>query len=46
MNEFQVSIGETTFDGLEELSDSTGIVDYGSLMFIALQRARNRARGY
>jgi len=40
MNEFQVSIGETTFDGLEELSDSTGIVDYGSLMFIALQRAR------
>lgn len=38
MNEHQVAIGETTFDGREELK-GTGIVDYGSLMFIALQRA-------
>jgi dipeptidase len=40
MNEYQVSIGETTFDGRQELRDSTGIVDYGSLMYIALQRAK------
>ncbi|MDR2010064.1 MAG: C69 family dipeptidase [Bacteroidales bacterium] len=41
MNEFQVSIGETTFDGRSELVDTTGIVDYGSLMFLALQRSRS-----
>jgi dipeptidase len=40
MNEHQVSIGETTFDGRRELFDSTGIVDYGSLMFLALQRSK------
>lgn len=40
MNEYQVSIGETTFGGIEELMDSTAIVDYGSLMFLALQRAK------
>lgn len=40
MNEFQVSIGETTFDGRKELHDSTGIIDYGSLMFLALQRSK------
>ena len=40
MNEYQVAIGETTFDGLEELRDTTAIVDYGSLMFLALQRAK------
>jgi len=40
MNEFQVSIGETTFDGRKELEDTTGIVDYGSLMFLALQRSK------
>lgn len=40
MNEHQVAIGETTFDGRSELLDTTGIVDYGSLMFLALQRAR------
>ena len=40
MNEHQVSIGETTWGGREELRDSTGVVDYGSLMFLALQRAR------
>ena len=41
MNENQVSIGETTFGGREELIDPTGIVDYGSLMFIALERSRS-----
>jgi dipeptidase len=40
MNEYQVAIGETTFGGLRELIDSTGIVDYGSLMFLALQRSK------
>jgi dipeptidase len=41
MNEFQVAIGESTFDGRPELKDSTGIVDYGSLMFLALQRSKS-----
>ncbi|MDR0940292.1 MAG: C69 family dipeptidase [Mediterranea sp.] len=40
MNEFQLTIGETTFGGRHELADSTGIVDYGSLIYIGLQRAR------
>ncbi len=41
MNEYQVAIGETTFGGRHELIDSTAIVDYGSLMFLALQRSKN-----
>lgn len=41
MNEYQVSIGETTFGGRKELTDTTGIVDYGSLMFLALQRSKS-----
>jgi len=41
MNEFQVSIGETTYGGREELATQKGaIMDYGSLMYIALQRAK------
>jgi dipeptidase len=40
MNEHQVAIGETTYGGRYELVDTTGIVDYGSLMYITLQRAR------
>jgi len=40
MNEYQVAIGETTFGGREELVDTAGIVDYGSLIYIALQRSR------
>jgi len=40
MNEYQVAIGETTFGGIEELMDSTATIDYGSLMFLALQRAK------
>ncbi|MCR4849137.1 MAG: C69 family dipeptidase [Bacteroidales bacterium] len=39
INENQVALGETTFGGREELIDPTGIVDYGSLMFIALERS-------
>ena len=39
MNEYQVSIGETTYGGRHELMDSLAIVDYGSLMFLALQRS-------
>jgi dipeptidase len=41
MNEHQLSIGETTFGGREELQDTTGIIDYGSLIYITLQRAKN-----
>lgn len=42
MNEFQVAIGETTYGGLKELSSQDGaIMDYGSLMYIALQRSRS-----
>ena len=41
MNEFQVVIGETTYGGRKELQDPKGIMDYGSLMFIALQRSRS-----
>ena len=40
MNEHQLAIGETTYGGHPELVDSTGIIDYGSLMFLALQRAK------
>lgn len=41
INEYQVSVGETTYGGRTEMTDSTGIIDYGSLMYLALQRARN-----
>ena len=40
INEYQVSIGETTFTGRKELQDTNGIIDYGSLMRITLQRAK------
>ena len=40
INEWQVSIGETTFGGRHEMIDTTGILDYGSLMAIALQRSK------
>jgi len=40
MNEYQVAIGETTFTGREELRDTNGIIDYGSLMRLALQRSK------
>ncbi|MBO4800406.1 MAG: C69 family dipeptidase [Bacteroidaceae bacterium] len=40
VNEYQLSIMETTFGGREELADSTGLLDYGSLMYLTLQRAK------
>ncbi len=40
MNEFQVTIGETTFGGRNELVNSKGGLDYGALIYIALQRAK------
>jgi len=40
INEYQVSITETTFGGRPELQDTTAILDYGNLMFITLQRAK------
>ncbi len=39
MNEYQLVIGETTYGGVEFI-DSTAILDYGSLMHIALQRCK------
>ncbi len=40
MNEHQLIIAETTWGGRPELEDSTAIMDYGSLIYVALQRAR------
>jgi len=40
MNEHQLIIGETTYGGRDELCDPEGIMDYGSLIYITLQRAR------
>ena len=41
INEWQVTIGETTYGGREEMVDSTGIMDYGSLIYVALQRSKS-----
>lgn len=43
MNEYQVVIGETTWGGRPELADTTGnsIIDYGSLIYIALERSKS-----
>lgn len=40
INEHQVGITETTFGGRSELEDPKGIIDYVSLMTIALQRSK------
>ena len=41
MNEFQVAIGETTYGGREELQkQKNAIIDYGSLIYISLQRSK------
>ncbi len=40
INEYQVSVGETTYGGRHEMVDTTGLIDYGSLMYLALQRAK------
>jgi len=41
MNEHQLAIGETTYGGRHDLRDTTAIIDYGSLIYITLQRAKN-----
>ena len=40
INEYQVTIGETTYGGRDEMVDTTGILDYGSLIYVALQRSK------
>ena len=40
MNEHQLIIAETTYGGRPELWDSTGVMDYGSLIYVALERAK------
>ncbi len=41
MNEHQLAIGETTYGGRKELATQAGaIMDYGSLIYVTLQRAR------
>ena len=39
-NEWQLTIAETTYGGRHELEDTTGIIDYGSLIYIALERSK------
>lgn len=41
MNEHQLAIAETTYGGLDTLATPNGIMDYGSLIYITLQRAKN-----
>ncbi|HDZ40058.1 MAG TPA: dipeptidase [Bacteroidetes bacterium] len=41
MNNHQLAIGETTYGGRRELRNTDGIIDYGSLIYITLQRAKN-----
>ena len=40
MNEHQLIIAETTYGGRSELEDPKGIMDYGSLIYVALERAK------
>jgi dipeptidase len=40
MNEYQVTIGETTYGGHEDLVDTTATMDYGNLIYVTLQRAK------
>ncbi len=40
INEHQLIIGETTYGGRMELEDTTAVMDYGSLIYLALQRCR------
>ena len=40
MNEYQLLIGETTYGGRREFRDRNGMMDYGSLIYIALQRCK------
>ncbi len=41
MNQHQLAIGETTYGGRRELMNPDGIIDYGSLIYLTLQRAKN-----
>ena len=40
MNEWQLAIGETTYGGLEALWHGEGLMDYGTLIYISLQRCK------
>ena len=40
MNEWQLAIGETTYGGLEALWEGEGLMDYGTLIYISLQRCK------
>ncbi len=40
MNEHQLIIAETTYGGRPELEDPKGIMDYGSLIYVALERCK------
>ncbi len=40
MNEYQLAIGETTFGGEESMVNPEGIIDYGGLIYLSLQRAK------
>ncbi len=41
INQHQLAIGETTFGGRPELGEPGGMIDYGSLIYLTLQRAKN-----
>ncbi len=41
INQHQLAIGETTYGGRGELHNPDGIIDYGSLIYLTLQRAKN-----
>lgn len=40
MNEWQLAIGETTYGGLDTLWHGDGLMDYGTLIYISLQRCK------
>ena len=40
INEHQVTVAESTWGGRHECEDTTGLIDYGSLIYIALERAK------
>ena len=40
INEYQLALGETTFEGRGELQNPDGLLDYGNLMMLTLQRAK------
>lgn len=41
INQHQLAIGETTYGGRGELHNPDGLIDYGSLIYLTLQRAKN-----